>query len=100
MYYHSSSIIALNHLKFSHRSKGPVDCEALKNDLSIQIKKAEEKILNTWYPKVINLFTKKDALDGIKPEKLDSFYNCVSTLLSNQVNPFYIFQVIILLKSM
>lgn len=47
--------------------------------------------MNTWYPKVINLFTKKEALEGIKPEKLDSFYNCVSTLMSNQVNMFYVF---------
>nr|KAF6310358.1 dynein axonemal heavy chain 12 [Myotis myotis] len=66
------------------RAKGPIDCESLKNDLSIQARKAEEKIMNTWYTKVINLFTKKEALEGIKPEKLDSFYNCVSTLMSNQ----------------
>ncbi|XP_012658003.1 dynein heavy chain 12, axonemal [Otolemur garnettii] len=67
------------------RAKGPIDCESLKTDLSIQARKAEEKIMNTWYPKVINLFTKKEALEGIKPEKLDAFYNCVSTLMSNQL---------------
>ncbi|XP_040850987.1 dynein heavy chain 12, axonemal [Ochotona curzoniae] len=67
------------------RAKGPIDCESLKNDLSIQARKMEEKLLNTWYPKVINLFAKKEALDGIKPEKLDAFYNCVSTLMSNQL---------------
>ncbi|XP_019508320.1 PREDICTED: dynein heavy chain 12, axonemal [Hipposideros armiger] len=67
------------------RAKGPMDCESLINDLSIQIRKAEEKIMNTWYPKVINLFIKKEALEGIKPEKLDAFYNCVSTLMSNQL---------------
>ncbi|KAF6099108.1 dynein axonemal heavy chain 12 [Phyllostomus discolor] len=67
------------------RAKGPIDCESLKNDLSIQARKSEEKIMNTWYPKVISLFTKKEALDGIKPEKLDAFYNCVSTLMSNQL---------------
>ncbi|XP_023571555.1 dynein heavy chain 12, axonemal isoform X4 [Octodon degus] len=67
------------------RAKGPIDCETLKNDLTIQAKKAEEKIMNTWYPRVINLFTKKEALEGIKPEKLDAFYSCVSTLMSNQI---------------
>uniref|UniRef100_A0A8C6FPB3 Dynein axonemal heavy chain 12 n=1 Tax=Moschus moschiferus TaxID=68415 RepID=A0A8C6FPB3_MOSMO len=67
------------------RGKGPIDCESLRNDLSIQARKAEEKIMNTWYPKVINLFTKKEALEDIKPEKLDAFYNCVSTLMSNQL---------------
>ncbi|EDL24717.1 mCG120479 [Mus musculus] len=67
------------------RARGPIDCEALRNDLSIQARKSEEKIMNTWYPKVINLFTKKEALEGIKTEKLDSFYNCVSILMSNQL---------------
>ncbi|XP_062969917.1 dynein axonemal heavy chain 12 isoform X2 [Cynocephalus volans] len=67
------------------RAKGPIDCESLKSDLSIQARKAEEKIMNAWYPKVISLFTKKEALEGIKPEKLDAFYNCVSTLMSNQL---------------
>uniref|UniRef100_A0A8C6W3B9 Dynein heavy chain 12, axonemal n=1 Tax=Nannospalax galili TaxID=1026970 RepID=A0A8C6W3B9_NANGA len=67
------------------RARGPIDCEALRNELSIQAKKAEEKIMNTWYPKIINLFTKKEALEGIKPEKLDSFYCCVSILMSNQL---------------
>ncbi|XP_040310640.1 dynein axonemal heavy chain 12 isoform X5 [Herpailurus yagouaroundi] len=70
------------------RAKGPIDCESLKNDLSIQARKAEEKIMNTWYPKVINLFTKKEALEGIRPEKWDAFYNCVSTLMSNQLKDF------------
>ncbi|XP_029097542.1 dynein heavy chain 12, axonemal isoform X10 [Monodon monoceros] len=67
------------------RGKGPIDCGSLKNDVSIQARKAEEKIMNTWYPKVISLFTKKESLEGIKPEKLDAFYNCVSTLMSNQL---------------
>nr|XP_006252735.1 dynein axonemal heavy chain 12 isoform X3 [Rattus norvegicus] len=69
----------------SPEDRGPIDCEALRNDLSIQARKAEERIMNTWYPKVINLFTKKEALEGIKPEKVDSFYNCVSILMSNQL---------------
>ncbi|XP_006862182.1 PREDICTED: dynein heavy chain 12, axonemal [Chrysochloris asiatica] len=67
------------------RAKGPIDCESMKNDLSIQTKKAEEKIMNTWYPKVISLFTKKEALEGIHPDKVDAFYSCVSTLMSNQL---------------
>uniref|UniRef100_A0A2K5RBF6 Dynein axonemal heavy chain 12 n=1 Tax=Cebus imitator TaxID=2715852 RepID=A0A2K5RBF6_CEBIM len=70
------------------RAKGPIDCESLKTDLSIEARKAEEKIMNTWYPKVINIFTKKEALEGIKPEKLDAFYSCVSTLMSNQLKDF------------
>uniref|UniRef100_A0A803T0M9 Dynein axonemal heavy chain 12 n=1 Tax=Anolis carolinensis TaxID=28377 RepID=A0A803T0M9_ANOCA len=67
-------------------SKGPIEYETLQNDVSINCLKTEEKILNTWYPRVINLFTRKEALEGVKPDKVDSFYNCVATLMSNQVN--------------
>uniref|UniRef100_A0A5F8GIC4 Dynein axonemal heavy chain 12 n=1 Tax=Monodelphis domestica TaxID=13616 RepID=A0A5F8GIC4_MONDO len=67
------------------RAKGPMDCESLRNDVSIGARKTEEKLMNTWYPKVINIFTKKEVLEDIKPEKLESFYNCVSTLMSNQL---------------
>ncbi|KAM9098063.1 dynein heavy chain 12, axonemal isoform X1 [Sarcophilus harrisii] len=67
------------------RDKGPMECETLRNDVSINARKTEEKLMNTWYPRVINLFTKKEALQDIKAEKLDSFYNCVATLMSNQL---------------
>ncbi|XP_032996859.1 dynein heavy chain 12, axonemal [Lacerta agilis] len=67
------------------RSRGPTEYESLQNDVSINCLKTEEKLLNTWYPRVINLFTRKEALEGIKPDKIDSFYNCVSTLMSNQI---------------
>ncbi|XP_039204062.1 dynein heavy chain 12, axonemal isoform X2 [Crotalus tigris] len=67
------------------RSRGPIECESLQNDVSIKCLKTEEKILNTWYPRVINLFTRKEALEGVKPDQMDSFYNCVSTLMSNQL---------------
>ncbi|XP_063282951.1 dynein axonemal heavy chain 12 [Pelobates fuscus] len=68
-----------------YRSKGPVECESLKNNVSLACAKTEEKLLNTWYPKVINLFTNKEALSAIKPDKIDSFYTCLSTLMSNQL---------------
>lgn len=89
--YHDQFVCFKSFFFLINRGKGPIDCESLRNDLSIQARKAEEKIMNTWYPKVINLFTKKEALEGIKPEKLDAFYNCVSTLMSNQVNRLCIF---------
>ncbi|RXM98274.1 Dynein heavy chain 12, axonemal [Acipenser ruthenus] len=66
------------------RSKGPADCESLKNNVMLECKKMEEKLLNTWHTKVIHLLTNPETLKGIKPDKLDSFYNCVSTLISNQ----------------
>ncbi|XP_073448349.1 dynein axonemal heavy chain 12 [Aquarana catesbeiana] len=68
-----------------YRSKGPVECESLKNSVSLACAKTEEKLMNIWYPKVINLFTSKEALQLIKPDKIDSFYSCVTTLMSNQI---------------
>uniref|UniRef100_A0A8C5R657 Dynein axonemal heavy chain 12 n=1 Tax=Leptobrachium leishanense TaxID=445787 RepID=A0A8C5R657_9ANUR len=68
-----------------YRSKGPVECESLKNSVSIACAKTEERLLGTWYPKVVNLFTNKEAMQSIKSEKMNSFYNCVTTLMSNQL---------------
>ncbi|OCT58631.1 dynein heavy chain 12, axonemal [Xenopus laevis] len=68
-----------------YRAKGPVECESLKNNVTLACSKAEEKLLNTWYPKVINLFTNKEALQMVRPEKTDSFFSCVTTLMSKQL---------------
>ncbi|XP_078517697.1 dynein axonemal heavy chain 12 [Lissotriton helveticus] len=67
------------------RKKGAVDCETLRNNVTLACTNMEEKLRNTWYPKVIKLFTQKDALLGIKPDRIDSFYNSVSALMSNQL---------------
>ncbi|XP_030623788.1 dynein heavy chain 12, axonemal [Chanos chanos] len=67
------------------RSTGPVDCENLKNKVAVECEKIEEKIMNTWFPKVINLLTSKKTFKNVKAEKLDFFYNCASTLISNQL---------------
>uniref|UniRef100_A0A8C7GUY5 Dynein axonemal heavy chain 12 n=1 Tax=Oncorhynchus kisutch TaxID=8019 RepID=A0A8C7GUY5_ONCKI len=67
------------------RSTGPVACESLKHKLAVECERIEERIMNTWFPKVIHLLTSKDMLQGVRAEKLDSFYNCVSTLISNQL---------------
>lgn len=45
-------------------------------------------MLNTWYQRVINLFSQKDTLHGVKLDEVDSFYNCVAVLMSNQVKIF------------
>ncbi|NXX18582.1 DYH12 protein, partial [Podargus strigoides] len=72
----------------SFRLKGPVDCESLRADVTLSCFKAEEKLLNMWYQKILDLFSHKGALSGVKLNQLDSFYNCVSTLMSNQVKQF------------
>ncbi|XP_056131285.1 dynein axonemal heavy chain 12 [Lampris incognitus] len=67
------------------RASGAVDCDSLKNKVAVECKRKEEKIMNTWFPKIIQLLTSKEILKGIRAEKRDSFYNCVSTLISNQL---------------
>ncbi|NXH14929.1 DYH12 protein, partial [Bucco capensis] len=69
----------------SFRLKGPVGCESLKTDVSLSCSKVEEKILNTWYQKVTGLFSQKAALSSIKLDQVDSFYDCVAILMSNQM---------------
>uniref|UniRef100_W5L7L2 Dynein axonemal heavy chain 12 n=1 Tax=Astyanax mexicanus TaxID=7994 RepID=W5L7L2_ASTMX len=67
------------------RSSGPVSCGSLKNKVALECERIETKLMNTWFPKVIHLLTSKDTVQGITTEKLDAFYNCASTLLSNQL---------------
>ncbi|XP_048874195.1 dynein axonemal heavy chain 12 isoform X2 [Brienomyrus brachyistius] len=67
------------------RSTGPVDCKSLKNKVILECERTEEKIMNTWFQKVIHLLTSTDKLQGIKMKKLDSFYNAATTLISNQL---------------
>ncbi|XP_016404673.1 dynein heavy chain 12, axonemal [Sinocyclocheilus rhinocerous] len=67
------------------RSTGPVDCESLKNKVAVVCERVEDRLMKSWFPKVIHLLTSKDTVQKVKPKKLDSFYNCASTLLSNQL---------------
>lgn len=76
------------HVTFFSRLKGPVDCKSLKTDASLSCSKAEEEIMSTWYRRVVALFSQSEALDGVKLDQLESFYNCVAVLMSNQVNIF------------
>ncbi|XP_070695267.1 dynein axonemal heavy chain 12 [Pempheris klunzingeri] len=67
------------------RASGPVDCKSLQNKVAVECKRTEDRIMNTWFPKVIYLLTSYETLKVVKEEKLDSFYDCASTLISNQL---------------
>ncbi|NXK59011.1 DYH12 protein, partial [Sylvietta virens] len=69
----------------SSRLKGPVDCRSFKTDASLSCSKAEDEIMSTWHQRVLGLFTQSEALDGVKLDQLESFYNCVAVLMSNQL---------------
>uniref|UniRef100_A0A3Q3F6B1 Dynein heavy chain linker domain-containing protein n=1 Tax=Labrus bergylta TaxID=56723 RepID=A0A3Q3F6B1_9LABR len=67
------------------RASGPVDCKGLQNKMAVQCKRTEDRIMNTWFPKVISLLTSKETLRRVKEENQDSFFRCASTLISNQL---------------
>ncbi|NWW36321.1 DYH12 protein, partial [Panurus biarmicus] len=69
----------------SSRLKGPVDCKSFRTDASLSCSKAEDEIMSTWYQRVIGFFTQSEALDGVKLDQLESFYNCLAVLMSNQL---------------
>ncbi|NXQ63130.1 DYH12 protein, partial [Anthoscopus minutus] len=69
----------------SSRLKGPVDCRSFKTDASLSCSKAEDEIMNTWYQRVFGHFTQSEALDGVKLDQIESFYTCVTVLMSNQL---------------
>lgn len=73
---------------FFSRLKGPIDCRSLKTDASLSCSKAEDKIMTKWYQRVLSVFSQPESLDGVKLDQLESFYNCVAVLMSNQVNIF------------
>lgn len=67
------------------RNQGPTEIEHLKNHVLLEAEKSEDKLMHGWYPRVINIFTDEKQFANIKRDKLDSFYTCVSTLISNQL---------------
>lgn len=40
----------------------------------------------SWFPEVVNVFIDKNMLKHLSSAQVDSFYNSVSTLISNQVS--------------
>ncbi|XP_041350374.1 dynein heavy chain 12, axonemal-like isoform X3 [Gigantopelta aegis] len=69
----------------TYRANGPMDFEGLKTNVMLDLEKSEEKLMHSWHPNVINVFADKHSFANIKPEHMDSFYNSVSTLVSNQL---------------
>lgn len=70
------------------RNQGPTEIEHLKNHVLLEAEKSEDKLMHGWYPRVLSIFTDEKQFSNIKKDKLDSFYACVSTLISNQVKFF------------
>ena len=77
-----------------HRSGGPVEIDHYRTLLvENACEKAEEKLMSLWFPPVIGLFSgEKNLLEGTKMSNTQTnrFFNCVSTLIANQVSVFHI----------
>ncbi|KAJ8257940.1 hypothetical protein GJAV_G00191390 [Gymnothorax javanicus] len=67
------------------RSRGPVDCESLQNSIVVECERMENKLMETWLPKINHLLTSEELQNNIKFDKLSSIYCCASTLISNQL---------------
>ncbi|XP_020624937.1 dynein heavy chain 12, axonemal-like [Orbicella faveolata] len=67
------------------RAQGSIECEHLKNNVTLDCEKTEEKLMHSWFPEVVNVFIDKNMLKHLNTSQADSFYNSVSTLVSNQL---------------
>ena len=63
-----------------------MELENFRNMILLDVQHAEEKLMNSWYSKVISLFSGDDKLVRNKPqEQTETFYESVSTLIGNQI---------------
>ena len=67
---------------------GSMDQHQLKNNVTIELEKSQEFIKNIWYTNFVNIFMDKNQFKTIPTNQLDSFYDSVSVLASNQVSFF------------
>lgn len=72
------------------RSMGPLDFPHLRAYIVRDIERNEDYLSSSWYPLICQIF-QTGQVQGINPtpEKMNSFYNSINTLISNQVD-FYL----------
>ena len=68
------------------RAAGPLDQHQLRNNVTIELEKSQEFLKNIWFTNFINIFVDKNRLKSIPNSQMNSFYNSVTVLASNQVN--------------
>lgn len=68
------------------RLKCPMELENFRNMLLVDVQHADERLMNSWYSKVISLFSGDEKMVGNKQqEQSEAFYESVSTLIGNQI---------------
>jgi hypothetical protein len=70
------------------RATGALDQHQMRNNITIELEKMEDYVKNNWYTNFINIFMDKQRFKNIPYQQLDSFYNSVTVLISNQVSCF------------
>ena len=68
------------------RKMGPLDQHQLKNNISIELEKSQEFIKNIWFTNFINIFMDRNNFKSLSNSQMESFYNSVTVLASNQVS--------------
>lgn len=77
-----------------------MSCKSVERSAAVECEKKESEIMNTWFPQIIQLLTNEEIVGELKEEQLDSFYNCASTLMSNQVFKFFHLFIVFTFKNM
>ncbi|CAH8626732.1 unnamed protein product [Dicrocoelium dendriticum] len=72
----------------SYRNMGAVDFENLRTAVQQEVSSNVEILMQKWLPKLFLLFSEKNSLPALRNDQLESFFNCVSTLLSIQIKRF------------
>lgn len=68
-----------------YRVNGLVEFESFKNIIILDMEKIEDKLNNSWFFGIINVFVDKNLFVLLKVEKFDLFFDCVIILIFNQV---------------
>nr|KAG5702268.1 hypothetical protein BaRGS_030623 [Batillaria attramentaria] len=67
-----------------YRGDSTLEYDSWKNSVSLELEKSEEKLMQSWFPDVVALFSDKKQLN-LPHGKSTSFFNSVNTLISNQL---------------
>lgn len=63
-----------------------MDIEHFRNIVILDAQQSEEKLMSTWYRKVLALFSGEDKTGGFPGSShSEGFYDSISTLIGNQV---------------
>ena len=63
-----------------------MELENFQNMVVMECQRAEERLMNSWYPGVIALFSGENRSKWSNPHlKTESFYECVATLIGNNI---------------